>query len=559
MEDSFIITNDNLNAEFLYAHLQKISGNLFNLNQNQIIENIGDSLRLKYFHSPFNIFKLFFLFFDSFDAYILNSVFTRYIAFIGVYKLLNDYFKINSSSSVYLISTSFAILPVYTSFGITILGQPLLLWAFLNLANANKLIQSYLIIIVFVFYSNFQLIFPFAIFWLIIYLLYNIFSSKKISTSYIIGLIVFIISTIIANYSIISTLFLEGDERSFRLSRSYLDLPSISGSIYLFLKTLFFGDLVSSLFISIPIFLLIIYFLVKRKLKKEILLILGIIIFNITIHVLSPHIAIYLGEKISIFKAFGFGRFIFLNALLFFLILIIILEEIKSNKLKILITSILLLITAFRNMEFYYNTVGKLFKEIHWVYEEDKYLKSLIPKDIYDKKEYEIYHSAGFLNFKQFYAVDLFKEIKNSINKDIKTFKIINLGIHPSLAQFNGFYSVDGYIPNFPIRMHKSFKKLNLDESKKEHSFGEKNITINNGLYLISSELSKTCNESCFKKAENLVIQEFNPDLNELKKMKVEYLFSAAEIKNPDLFGFTFQGMFQNENYPYIIFLYKLI
>jgi len=76
---------------------------------------------------------------------------------------------------------------------------------------------------------------------------------------------------------------------------------------------------------------------------------------------------------------------------------------------------------------------------------------------------------------------------------------------------------------------------------------------------LISSELSKTCNESCFKKAENLVIQEFNPDLNELKKMKVEYLFSAAEIKNPDLFGFTFQGMFQNENYPYIIFLYKLI
>jgi len=41
--------------------------------------------------------------------------------------------------------------------------------------------------------------------------------------------------------------------------------------------------------------------------------------------------------------------------------------------LKILITSILLLITAFRNMEFYYNTVGKLFKEIHWVYEEDKY------------------------------------------------------------------------------------------------------------------------------------------------------------------------------------------
>ena len=39
--DSFIITNDNLNAEFLYAHLMKLTDNIFNLNQETVLQNIG--------------------------------------------------------------------------------------------------------------------------------------------------------------------------------------------------------------------------------------------------------------------------------------------------------------------------------------------------------------------------------------------------------------------------------------------------------------------------------------------------------------------------------------
>jgi len=64
-KDSFLITNDNLNAEFLYAHLQKLSGNIYNFNQNTILESIGGGLKLKYFHSPFIIVKFFFIFFEK--------------------------------------------------------------------------------------------------------------------------------------------------------------------------------------------------------------------------------------------------------------------------------------------------------------------------------------------------------------------------------------------------------------------------------------------------------------------------------------------------------------
>lgn len=557
-KDSFLITNDNLNAEFLYAHLLKISGNLFNLNQNAVIENIGVGLKLKYFHSPFILVKLPFLLFDSFNAYIINSILTRYIGLMGLYFLIKDYLQLKSKLVVYILCLSFAMLPLYTIFGVTILGQPFLLWAFLNLKNNKKKLISFACIIIFIFYSNFQLIIPFAFFWLTAFAIYNYYDEKKVNRNYVLGLIIMIVFSIIANFSIISTVFSTGQDQSFRLSRVYLELPSLLGALYLFLKTLFFGELVSSLFIPIPVILLMIIVSIKFKLDRSVLYIFGIILFNILVYVLTPHISIYLGDYISFFKAFGFGRFIYLNAFLFFIILIILFKKINQNLILILVSTSILFINSFRNMEFYYNSFGKLSNDIHAVYDEDKFIKSLIPKQFYNN-DYHVHHSAGFFTFNEFYATELFKEIEDFIGRKKDQYKVINLGIHPSIAQYNGFYSIDGYIPNYPLSLHNKFQKINEKEYEKKQFFGEKNITISNGVYLISSELSQNCDEYCFKKVTNKSIKKFEVNINELKKSKVEYIFSSIKIQNTDKIGIEFQEIFEKQKYPYIIYLYKII
>lgn len=557
-KDSFLITNDNLNAEFLYAHLLKISGNIFNLNQNTIIENIGVGLKLKYFHSPFILVKLPFLFFDSFNAYIINSIVTRYIGFIGLYFLIKDYLKLKSTLATYILCLSFAILPLYTIFGVTILGQPFLLWAFLNLANNKKKLISIICIVIFIFYSNFQLIGPFAFFWLTVMGIYNYFIEKKLNRNYILGLVSMIVFSIIANFSIISTVFSTGAEQSFRLSRVYLELPSFLGAAYLFLKTLFFGELVSSLFIPIPVILLMLILAFKNKLDKIVLSIFGIILFNILVYVLSPHLSIYLGDYISFFKAFGFGRFIYLNAFLFFIILIILFKKINHNYIIISISALILFMNSIRNMEFYYNSYGKIINNIHSVYDEDKFIKSLISKDLYNN-DHHVHHSAGFLTFNEFYATELFKEIEDFIGRKKDDYKVINLGIHPSIAQYNGFYSIDGYIPNYPLSLHTKFQTINKKEYEKKQFYGEKNITISNGVYLISSELSIYCDEYCFKKVANKSINNFDLNIKELKDSRVEYVFSAIEIQNTKKIGIEFQEVFEKDEYPYIIYLYKLI
>jgi hypothetical protein len=209
-------------------------------------------------------------------------------------------------------------------------------------------------------------------------------------------------------------------------------------------------------------------------------------------------------------------------------------------------------------MEFYYNSYGKFSNDIHAVYDEDKFIKSLVPKDLYNN-DHHVHHSAGFLTFNEFYATELFKEIEDFIGRKKDDYKVINLGIHPSIAQYNGFYSIDGYIPNYPLSLHTKFQTINKKEYEKKQFYGEKNITISNGVYLISSELSIYCDEYCFKKVANKSIKDFEVNIEELKKTNVEYIFSSIKIKNIEKMGIEFQEIFEKKEYPYIIYLYKLI
>ena len=83
-QNGYIMIDDVLNLEFLYKHLLKINGLLFELNPNFVIPNIySDGLSLGYIHSRFNIIDLLFYFFNSFDAYIINSILIKLIGFFN--------------------------------------------------------------------------------------------------------------------------------------------------------------------------------------------------------------------------------------------------------------------------------------------------------------------------------------------------------------------------------------------------------------------------------------------------------------------------------------------
>ena len=556
-KNSFLLTNDNLNLEFLVSHLLKTSGNLFNLSLTDQLPQFANGLELKYIHSPYNLVKVFFIFFESFDAYVINSIITRLIAFFSIRLLILDYFNLKNNLQINLISFGFASIPVYNILGITILGLPLLLWAFLNLLESKKVLISLISIVFFVSYSHFHLIFPFAVFWLLILAFYKlIYQGKKIRT-FLLGVLVLIFFTLLFNYGIISTIFESGDSKSFRVSREFINLPTNLGMIYLFIKTFLFGDLISSLFVSIPILLLIFYQVLNKKIDNKILILILVICFNTLINSLSIHISKFFGEFLSIFSAFNFGRFIFLNSFIFFLILIFIVEKINNKKIVLVALTLIISLNMIRNMEFYYNSLGRIVNDEnkHFPYDEDKFMKSLVSSDLYNN-DFHIHHSSGFFNFNEYYSETLFKKIEKYIGKSKDEFSIIHLGINPAISQYNGFYSLDAYSPNFPIKYYNVFNKINSRELSKIDA--ESGVSMSNKLMLISSELTKICPEFCFD-LDEIKINNFEPNIRELKIQNVEYIFSAVMISNVEKLNIKFEYKFEHKDSPYTIYLYKII
>ena len=92
-EKSFITIHDNLDSEFIFYHILKVTENLFPFNNPTIVPNIFDGLSTNYFHSEFSFIRVLFYIFPSFWAYVLNSLIIRIIGIVGISLLIRDYFK----------------------------------------------------------------------------------------------------------------------------------------------------------------------------------------------------------------------------------------------------------------------------------------------------------------------------------------------------------------------------------------------------------------------------------------------------------------------------------
>lgn len=159
--------------------------------------------------------------------------------------------------------------------------------------------------------------------------------------------------------------------------------------------------------------------------------------------------------------------------------------------------------------------------------------------------------------FDQYFNMDLFKEIKEYINKDQSEYKVGSVGISPSIPLFNGFNVVDFYLSSYDIKYKKKFRKVIEKELEKNSIIRHYYDNTGKRNYIYSSELGK--NFIHFKKS---VPKKINLDLNytALKNLGCKYIFSITIIKNQND-KIKLLKRFNNIKYPHLndIYLYKLI
>lgn len=503
------------------------------------INLIGGNLKLSFLHSPINIIKVFFLFFDSFDAYIINSIVVRIIGFLFMYILIDDYFNKNKLVTL-LTSISFSLIPVYTIYGISALGLPMILWAFMNIYNGKKLLISYFLIIIFPLYSLIQFSTPFILIYTGLYIIADFYIRKRINYRLLIATIILSVIVITINYNIISTLFVDGAEKSHRFLMNYDQYPSFKGFIYKLFSVITFGD-ERSLFISIPILAYLAFFF--RQIKKITVIILALILFNTAL--LSAYPIIHNELFIITYIPFNFSRFTMFNTFLFYMAFITIAKPGKFTQI-ILVLSIFL--NLIRNQEFIYNIIPESKIEIaHQIFNEDKIIKSLFPEDLINNKPYD-FHNKGFYSYKEFYSEDLFNRIRSSIGRQQSNYLIATIGINPTVTQFNGFRTINAYLTNYPQSLGTKINRIN----------NSKSITYDNGLYIHSDEILSSCKNYCYKTNSPKVLKNLSINFDEINKLNIEYVFSSSKILDQNK-NLTELEIFESNKSPYKVFVYKII
>lgn len=526
-ENSYIITNDILDLVLPNLKALILNNELFSLNFFKVIENVIGGIPLMYFDTPFLLTKIFFLN-NIFHGYVLNSVFIRTVGFIGIMRLGLNHFKLQPRI-IFLASLSFAFIPVYPVFALTILGLPFLLNSFLNISNNKASLFDFLYIIVFPFLSVFYLATPFIIVFFLLWFYYN----NLINLRYLVWKFIFIIFSIISISPQLYSFLLNSNNRG---DRFFEATPSFSGGIFLAVKTFIFGELTSSLFISAPILFYLFFFVRKfnKEVRKKIFFLLIVLTAFSLFYSFYPSISNFISSYFSAFSAFNFMRFIFLNTFIFYLIILFIAQK-PNIYLKIVLISLIVL-NSLRCMDFYYNTFGRFLdkKDYDIIYSEDFYLKKILGKDNYLKL-----NTTGLLTFKEYYSEDLFKDIKSFINENDF---VIHLGINPGISVFNGLKSFDGYFTFYPSEKNIIINKVN-----------KSNLNSKNLIQIKPNGKDINC-YNCFGQNLNSY-KDLNLSFSTLKNNCVTHLISAFQIDDNNL---KFVKTFENLNSPYKIYLYKI-
>lgn len=162
---------------------------------------------------------------------------------------------------------------------------------------------------------------------------------------------------------------------------------------------------------------------------------------------------------------------------------------------------------------------------------------------------------TGYISWKSYYSEELMQELEEAVGRDKSTYRIVHLGVSPAPSLMHGFYTVDGYSNNYPLEYKHRFRKVMEKELDKSPATAAYFDDWGSRCYLFTSE---TGTAWMLGKDKEIVYRDFEPDLDALKDLGCEYIFSCGLIEDAEAMGLTSLGYFETEDSYWGIWLYQL-
>ncbi|MFH0710519.1 MAG: DUF6044 family protein [Pseudomonadota bacterium] len=564
---------DNLDIVFPGLKILTSNGFIFAPSDTIIPNMMGGLPRLVY-GTEFNVYVWLFYFFTPFVAFTINETLIHFGAFFSMFVLLSRYFVPSRHRYRLLIihsaSLMFALLPFYTGAGLSVPSIPLALYAFLNIRSGGWRWYDWLIIALIPFYSSLILVYFFFLLVMSALLLMDILKKRQINWYFLLSLTVMSLAFIVVEYRLFYDTFVEHlfvshrkefsmfqDSSLFEMYRSAhqvflngtIDMDTrasvilipfmllvicttflkkrLSWSISLVIISLFFVWVSFSDYVqyitgnkyAIP-FLTIIT-IVIMILKKQYRLFFGAILLQIFF---AYWYALWfyegtreLSHSFSILREFNFARIALLQPVIWMLItalgMVIIARKIRFSPL---IFAGVILIQLYMSL---------------------------------NSREFSAPNSP--FTYRAYFAEDLFAKIKHTIPSDA-SHRVGCIGFEPSIAVYNGLYTIDGYITSYPLEYKHQFYKI--IEKTLATDKGNRDLFLGWGskCYLFDGGESSLY----FRSKEK--VKKLNLNMEAYYAMGGRYLISAHKIEESQLKNLVFIQEFRDKNTFWTMYLYRV-
>jgi len=475
---------DNLDSSVVWYKILANSGLVF-ADNNTTIPNMMSGLPRSSYFSEFRILVLLYYLFEPQTAFIINEVSIHLLAFFSMFVFLKKYIlkekTYYKNIPVYVASLYFALIPYWTGSGASIALIPLITYTLLNIKNNDYTKFDWLIIILLPLYSSFTFFYMFYIFMVSLYIIFDSIRNRHINKKLLFAIGLMTIAFLLTEYRLVYAMFFN---TSFISHRSEFDIffNKPFAEVYTLALIFFLKGHISHISgLQVPYILpsiiisMVLTFVPRRFTAKESMAIWLIIILTfiaeIWNEILTKPYSLPLLTIFTLFFIIRQKKYTFF-ALLFLLQIILAFVASMDHYIALKgITDIFPILTKLNitRIAFIQPFIWSILlflsiliyiKKLHFA---NIFVLILILVQFthsYNKSFYQSKPTKKYASFKNYYAPELFAKIKEKIPEPIEEVRIVSYGLEPAVSLYNGFYTVDGYSPNYPLEYKYMFRKV---------------------------------------------------------------------------------------------------
>ncbi|MCM1048176.1 MAG: DUF6044 family protein [Clostridiales bacterium] len=500
--------------------------------------------------SELSLYTMLYMIFPSFTAYILGLLLKVVIAVASFRLLAKELYpdKYNAYKPiVYMTGFIYGILNVFPAFGFAFASIPLAAYLLIKIYKKPS-IRLYLALLLYPLVSYFSYMGIFILGYIVIAVIWLSIKDKKPAWSLIGAFFVLTLGFVVCEYRLFSQMLLS-DEMTIRktMVSATLSFGEILREIFTIWKEgMFHADGEHTLLV-LPICMIYfignnVYYIWKKRVKDifhdRFNFVMLFIVFNCIVDGLNyaEPVRNLVDMLLPPLKGFQFDRTIFFNPFLWYAALFLILIRLYDlgiiqtwiANLIICVAALIVILTPNMYNDIYNTCYYRAYEYIHG-------------------------YEADALDYEQFYAVDLFNEIKEKIDYDGEW--SVAYGLHPAVLEYNGIATLDGYLGFYSQEYKEEFRKIIAPALERMEATRAYYDDWGARAYLYSGTDASIVG---FGKHIYATDYDIYIDTDALKALGGKYIFSRLEINNAAEAGIELVDNYSSVDGGYVIYLYKV-